>query len=261
MIFHQQGNSFSNRYNVYFYNNEIWKPHFHKSYELVYILSGSLKCHIGGETYLLEKGDAGLCLPYDIHAYDPCPKAYYWVCVFSEDYVHEFFKMTDGKTGNFKFRCSPAVLRFLTESLINAANPPRLLMKAALYAVCNEYMQTATLTDKQMAGNIAVITDFIEKNHTKPITLADIGSLLGYDYHYVSRYFHSLFGMSFSEFLTIYRLETAITLLEDKNKKILDVALESGFQSVRNFNCCFKKQFDMTPKEYKKSAAQKNTGR
>lgn len=254
MIYHQPNNSLSNNYNANFYRTEIWKPHFHKSFEFVLVINGVLKCCVDGKDYWLEPKESGLCLPYDIHSYEPYSETEYWVCVFSEDYVHDFFKTTNGKTGNFKFRCSPAVLNFLTESLINGKNPSRLLIKAALYAVCDDFMTEVILTDKKMGGNIAIITDFIEKNHTRNITLSDISKLLSYDYNYVSRYFNSLFGMSFSEFLSIYRLETAVILLkEDRSKKILDVALESGFQSVRNFNCCFKKHFNMTPMEYRNS--------
>ena len=85
------------------------------------------------------------------------------------------------------------------------------------------------------------------------IKLSDIGKLLGYDYHYVSRYFHTIFKMSFSEFLTLYRLETATQLMKQSDKKMVDIALESGFQSARSFNACFKSHFKMSPTEYKKN--------
>lgn len=255
MIFHQPMNSLCNNFNAKFYKTEIWKPHFHKSLELVYVINGRLKCYSNGNEYLLKQGDFGLCFPYDIHAYEPQKDTSYWVCVFSEDYVHDFYKMIKDKTGDFKFNCSPSVTRFINEILINNPEPSRLIIKAALYAVCDEYIKSVALTDKnkKITEKIAVITDFIEKNHMKDIKLSDIGKLLGYDYHYVSRYFHSVFKMSFSEFLTLYRLETAVVLMEQGDKKILDVALESGFQSVRSFNECFKAHFKMSPTEYKKN--------
>ena len=59
--------------------------------------------------------------------------------------------------------------------------------------------------------------------------------------------------MSFSEFLTLYRLETATQLMKQSDKKMLDIALESGFQSARSFNACFKSHFKMSPTEYKKN--------
>lgn len=250
MIFHQPHNSLNNNFNAALYTTEIWNPHFHKSLELVYVINGNLNCYSNGNEYLLKQGDFGLCFPYDIHAYEPQKDTSYWVCVFSEDYVHDFYKIIKEKTGYFKFNCNRSVTRFITESLINNPEPSRLIIKAVLYAVCDEYIKSVALTDKNK--KIAVITDFIEKNHTKDIKLSDIGRLLGYDYHYVSRYFHSVFKMSFSEFLTLYRLETAVVLMEQSDKKILDVALESGFQSVRSFNECFKAHFKMSPTEYKK---------
>lgn len=255
MIFHQPHNSLNNNFNAAFYKTEIWKPHFHKSLELVYVIKGSLKCYSNGYEYLLKPDDFGLCFPYDIHAYEPQINTLYWVCVFSEDYVHDFAKMLRDKTGGLKFNCSPSVTQFITESLINNIEPTRLSIKASLYAVCNEYSKSVTLTDKSksISKNIALITDYMEKNHTKDIKLSDIGKLLGYDYHYVSRYFHSVFNMSFSEFLTLYRLETAVNLMEQSNKKIVEIAFESGFQSVRSFNDCFKSHFKMSPTEYKKS--------
>lgn len=255
MIFHQPTNSLGNNFNARFYKTEIWKQHFHKNLELVYVIRGSLNCYSNREQYLLKIGDFGLCLPYDIHAYEPQKDTLYWVCVFSEDYVHDFAKTVRNKTGDFKFNCSRSVTEFITEGLIYNAEPTRLSIKASLYAVCDEYCKSVKLIDKntKIAGNITLITDYVEKNHTKDIKLSDIGKLLGYDYHYVSRYFHSVFDMSFSEFLNLYRLETAVNLMEQTDEKILEIAFESGFQSVRSFNDCFKNHFKMSPTEYKKA--------
>lgn len=259
MIFHQPHNSLSNNFNAVIYKTECWEQHFHKSFELVYVISGKLRCYSNGEEYLLSQNDFGMCFPYDIHAYEPQEDTLYWVCVFSEDYVHDFYKMIQNKSGEFKFGCSRAVTQFITENLINNPEPSRLLTKATLYSVCDEYLKSTALRDKKekISENIAVITEFIEKNHRSDIKLSDIGKLLGYDYHYVSRYFNNVFKMSFSEFLNLYRLETAVGLMEQSDKKTVDIALESGFQSVRSFNDCFKSHFKMTPTEFKKNSANK----
>lgn len=57
--------------------------------------------------------------------------------------------------------------------------------------------------------------------------------------------------MSFTDFLNLYRIETALRLLDETDKKITDIALESGFQSVRNFNEAFRKKIGISPSEYK----------
>lgn len=73
----------------------------------------------------------------------------------------------------------------------------------------------------------------------------------------MSIYFHSTFNISFTNFLNIYRLETAVKLLEETDKKITDIALESGFQSVRSFNNSFRLKFGISPSEYKKNQDKK----
>lgn len=56
MIFHQPHNSLNNSFNAVLYTTEIWKQHFHKSLELVYVINGSLKCYSNGNEYLIKAG-------------------------------------------------------------------------------------------------------------------------------------------------------------------------------------------------------------
>ena len=54
MIVHQQHNSLGNHnYNAFFYDNCEWFYHFHKNYELIYILSGEVELTLNGTGYLL----------------------------------------------------------------------------------------------------------------------------------------------------------------------------------------------------------------
>ena len=64
--------------------------------------------------------------------------------------------------------------------------------------------------------------------------------------------------MSFSDLLSLYRLEAAAALLDETDKKITEIAFESGFQSIRSFNNSFRAQFGMSPSEYKKACRDRN---
>lgn len=257
MIFHQPHNSKdSYNYNAFFYSTEIWDFHFHKNLELIYVVRGSVICTVNNTEHILTKGEYGLCLPYDIHSYRPQADTLYWVGVFSEDYVRMFSKQIYGKSADgFIFRCPENTDRLLKSTLICEDTPSVYLLKSCLYAVCDAYLSqvsfSESINDKKM--NILLIAEYIASNHSKNITLRDISKLLGYDYNYVSRYFHSVFNMSFTDFLNIYRLETAVRLLEETDKKMTEIALESGFQSVRSFNSSFRKKFGISPVTYKKS--------
>ena len=257
MIFHQLHNSKSSySYNAFFYTNETWDFHFHKNFELIYVAKGSVKCIINSTEYTLNAGDYGLCLPYDIHSYIPNSDTLYWVGVFSEDHVRLFAKHIRGKVANgFVFKCPESTNQLLQSVLICEAPPSIYILKGCLYAVCDAFLSQIEFSESlnNKKTNILLIAQYVSDNHTKNITLTDISKLLGYDYNYVSRYFHSAFNMSFTNFLNIYRLETAIKLLEETDKKIADIALESGFQSIRNFNNAFRLKFGISPSEYKRN--------
>lgn len=255
MLFHQPHNSMGNyNYNARVYTDEIWQHHFHKNLELIYVISGEVKCDVNNRIYILKSGDFGLCLPYDVHAYTPKENSKYYVLVFSGDYVRLFEKQIKGKSANgFCFAPDNAVKEFFVRCLIESKSPSVYMLKSGLYAVCNEFLKCVALSDnKDRKQSIIAITDYLSKNHTHDIGLNDIAKLLGYDYHYVSRYFHSVFDMSFAELLGAYRLETAIKLMDETDKKIADIAFSSGFGSVRSFNYTFKKHFGISPNEYRK---------
>lgn len=255
MIFHQPGNSLTDyKFDITFYTDTVWESHFHRNFELIYILKGAVNCTINSVSYRLEKGDFGLCLPYDIHKYEPEKDTLYWVLVFSEDFVRLFAKQISSKSGEgFLFKCNKAVEDYLNNQLINNTEPSIYTLKSCLYAVCEEYLNTVPLSEKKRKEfkMISALSDFILENHTKKLTLSQISKKLGYDYNYMSRFFRNTFNMSFTDFVNIYRLETAIKLLEDTDQSITSIALESGFQSVRNFNHCFKANTGKTPSEYR----------
>ncbi len=258
MLFHQFHNSKSNLdFNIRFYENDIWEYHFHKNLEIIYVIEGAVDCVVNDKKYLLEKGEFGLCLPYDFHSYTPRESTKYWVIVFSQDFVRYFSKKIINKIGEgYSFRPKDEIENYVVTQLINNPNPSIFTLKSCLYAICEEYLNSVKLIDKNrsQAEVISKIVDFVALNHTKKITLSDIAKELGYDYNYMSRHFKNVFNTNFTDFINMYRLETAVKLLDETNVNITEIALESGFQSVRSFHSFFKKTMGLSPSEYRKAS-------
>lgn len=258
MIFHQPFNSFSNYHcNIAFYTDTPWQSHFHKNFELIFVVSGSVDSTVNGLHYTLHQGDFGLCLPYDIHSYTPAQNTVYWVLVFSEDYIrYSSNQFSKKKATGFSFHCDDAVTVFFTQRLLHNANPTVLTVKSCLYAILEEYFKSIPLVEKTSSDRLTqpFIIEYIEQNHKNKLTLSDLAKQLGYDYSYMSRYFHNTFNLSFTEFVNIYRMENALRLLEDTNESMTTVALESGFQSIRSFNNLFQKNMGITPLQYRKAS-------
>jgi AraC-like DNA-binding protein len=68
---------------------------------------------------------------------------------------------------------------------------------------------------------------------------------------HLSRIFHQVVGMSFREKQSQLRLVRAQELLATTESKVVDVALESGYQSLSLFNLMFKRRFGTTPAKWR----------
>lgn len=256
MLFHQPHNSQGNySYNATTYDGISFPLHFHKNFELIYVLSGSVRLTAGEKSADLSPGEFALCLSNEVHSLETLGHSRCWVGVFSEDFVHAFEKQARGMVGSgLAFRCEKSVEDFLVANLIAEAQPPVYLLKACLYAACSEYCRSIRLEPRTEKSSLLMraIFDYITQNYRSKISLAMMAEALGYNYHYLSKCFHKIFAMSFTAFLNSYRLDMALSMLVETNKDITEIALESGFQSIRNFNEVFKARTGITPAQYRR---------
>jgi AraC-like DNA-binding protein len=76
---------------------------------------------------------------------------------------------------------------------------------------------------------------------------------------HLSRLFRELTGMSFREQQAKIRLSRASELLVSTESKVVDVALDSGFQSLNLFNLMFRRRFGLSPGRWRKESHGKKT--
>jgi len=98
--------------------------------------------------------------------------------------------------------------------------------------------------------SIKMAQRFIEANYGKAISLEKLAG----DYHMsvrnFSRRFRQATGNTPLEYLQRVRIEAAKKLLENTRGSIENVALECGYEDISFFRKVFRRQVDMTPKEY-----------
>lgn len=68
-----------------------------------------------------------------------------------------------------------------------------------------------------------------------------------YSPSYFSRLFNRLIGTAFTDYVNDVRIDKAISLLREGKKSVTEIALEVGFNSLRNFNRVFRKRTGYTP--------------
>lgn len=87
---------------------------------------------------------------------------------------------------------------------------------------------------------------FIETNINDSITAEDIAKNAGYSLYYFSRVFKKQMGLSVMEYVKERRLIKASEEISN-GKKIIDVALDYGYQSHSGFTKAFKNRFGFSP--------------
>lgn len=97
-----------------------------------------------------------------------------------------------------------------------------------------------------------IIFKYIENNYMHKITIADMAEQVEFSESHFMRYFKEKMGTSFIDYLREYRLTMAARMLLVSNASILSIAEEVGFDNLSYFNRAFKKQYGITPSQYRK---------
>jgi AraC-like DNA-binding protein len=97
------------------------------------------------------------------------------------------------------------------------------------------------------------LVNFMEKNFMFNMPLEKFGYLTGRSLTTFKRDFHKIYDTTPQRWLTQKRLELAHYQLTEKNKKPVEVYLETGFENLSHFSYAFKKQFGQTPTELTKT--------
>lgn len=101
----------------------------------------------------------------------------------------------------------------------------------------------------------------LEENISDEQNIEEIADILQVSSRHLRRVFKEEYNVTPTEYLQTSRLLLAKKLLTDTNISILDVAMASGFGSLRRFNDVFKKQYNLTPSHFRKEVSESNSNK
>lgn len=103
---------------------------------------------------------------------------------------------------------------------------------------------------KHILKGIINVKNYIDKNYMTPLDLSDVSKMAGMNRTYFSKYFKSIAGYTFKDYIENLRLKKARELLKNKDLKISEIAEYLGY-TPKCFSEAFKRVFGITPKDLK----------
>lgn len=95
------------------------------------------------------------------------------------------------------------------------------------------------------------ISAYVMAHYVHKITLGDIATEMGMNRSAFCSYFKRLKGMTFTQFVVQYRLNTACELLKTTRRQVSEICFMVGFNDLSHFTRTFTAMFGMSPAKYR----------
>ncbi len=96
------------------------------------------------------------------------------------------------------------------------------------------------------------ISTYVMAHYVHPIALKDIATEVGMSRSAFCSYFKRTKGMTFSQFVCEYRINTACELLKHSQKQVSEICFMVGFNDMPHFVRVFTKAVGISPLKYRK---------
>lgn len=252
--------------------------HWHEEVEFIYIKKGCGMISVDFTSYEVHEEDIALIMPGQLHAINAIPdqSMEYENIIFhpkmlessgADSSYHTFLK----PLFSMQFACpviltkkdsSYATVRSCLDRNDNIcmsfpAGYP-LAIKGNLFALffalyTSHSDKKRNLSSGKNIEKLKSVIKYVELNYASPMTIAEMADLAGFSESHFMKYFKNTMGVPFTAYLNSYRLTMAGRLLLQSDDTILSIATEVGFDNLSYFNRAFKKQYGMTPSEYRQA--------
>ena len=228
--------------------------HWHFDHEIAVCESGEALISLNQETYTLRKGQCIYLRGQSVHSILSAPGTTLYVSLFSDDLIR---RITDNYclahpvfTDNFRVLETLERIRaagFKKERFYDEiSNALIQQLIAGIFSVL-EIQESAVSTSEATERYKKLLYDIDE--HAEDYSFSRAVEYMNMSEAYFSRFFKKISGMTFSMYLNHIRVNKAIDLIRSRNMSMTDIAMNCGFETIRNFNRVFKQITGYSPRE------------
>ncbi|MDD6967572.1 MAG: AraC family transcriptional regulator [Firmicutes bacterium] len=253
---------------VFFNTVDYRTPHFHPEWELIWLLDNPMTVSGGGGSFRAEKGDLLLFQPSEPHELHKVEENCTFLCLqvspellrLENDLVVEpillnpFLGEQAGALRSTLLAVAQAYLNREQFSNLFCVGQACLMFHQILNAVpVRAITREERISQEKRNKRLTSLIRFVDENYMHKIRLSDFAEAEGFSMSYLSHFIKSTLNQSFQEYVNSVRVNCACKLISGGEEKLTAVCMASGFSDYRYFSSAFKKQFGMTPEQYKLS--------
>lgn len=241
--------------------------HWHRSSEIVRVVSGNLKMYLDGRKIIVSPGEILFISPEVIHGFFPAD-CVYEIIDFDADEIllrTSFCKDTLRIFTSKHVRILPfhpvenAAIYQLADQLFTVSSEKSenndLLVLGALFQflgiIYDRHHYVENFKSSVNAKLFKPLLEYIEKSYMNSITLSDMAQVSGMSTSHFSLLFHDFFRQTPIDYLNSYRIERACLFLSNSDLPVTEIAYRCGFNDSAYFVKVFKKYKNITPKKYR----------
>lgn len=243
--------------------------HSHREYEIILVLSGTKHFYINNEEIKLDLGDiifvdsniphktispvgsSSVILQFNISSYTD---------LLNEVQLDSILGKTRNSYTVFK---SNSILNAEITNCIskirheyaNQENYFEYFIRSYLYELIAILYRNEILTDyNEYLGKmpqLIPVFKYINDHYKEHISLDDISGVANLHSSYFCKTFKKALGISFIEYLNLFRLNKAKKLMKETQKNITEISYDVGFSSVSYFIKTFRKYNYCSPNRYR----------
>ena len=122
-----------------------------------------------------------------------------------------------------------------------------------IVAILVKHIILENILKPNIIQNIEKVTDFIDQNLNKPLSIKDIAKSVNLSKSTIYNEFHKHFGCTVNEYINSRRIEKSLEYLNTTDMSVDEISQLVGFSSASYYSVIFKKIKGISPLKYKQS--------
>lgn len=256
--------------------------HWHDEVEITYIKKGCANFYICNKLYSAGEGDiliANTKYPHSMQQHNDESSDYFTILintkllkndmkseVIHDEIIDKFRRIEDASEifptfikadSELSKKLSP-YLDNIIEHRKECYSDYQLFVLGNILIIFNYLLEKTKRTEKSIDefkydfSKIKPAVHAVHNQYEQKLSIEQVASMCYLSKSHFMKLFKNITGKGFNEFLIEHRLHMASLMLKNTNDKLIDIAINCGFENQSYFTRSFTRHFNLTPSQYRK---------